>query len=380
MALKLSFFDEALSINGRLRNNWKDSATNTESKLHQLSPYIGKVKSSIAAALVAEFSDKGDIIYDPFAGSGTIPLEAWKAGRAAIANDWNPYASLLTEAKLFPYVSTEDALTDIESVSVEARNAALKVDLRAIPTWVRAFFHPETLRDVAGWASILRRQQLSFLLACLLGILHHQRPGFLSYPSSHTVPYLRSKKFPRNRFPRLYEYRSVRDRLEAKVKRALKSLPPLDFRIHRSCSSCNALQLVLRQKVDAIITSPPYMWQLDYGRDNRLRLWFLGCHSWKEIDNRVTPSEKDFLRLMRRCLTLWSSALSEKGRIVLVLGDSRCKETGKRLPDTVANLATSELGLYSTVYRYTDPIPNVRRVRRECRGNISETVLVLKKK
>jgi hypothetical protein len=51
-----------------------------------------------------------------------------------------------------------------------------------------------------------------------LGILHHVRPGFLSYPSSHLVPYLRKMKYPPEQFADMYAYRDVRSRLIAKVK------------------------------------------------------------------------------------------------------------------------------------------------------------------
>ena len=38
------------------------------------------------------------------------------------------------------------------------------------------------LRETLGWTYVLRRRRRWFLLASLLGILHHQRPGFLSFP------------------------------------------------------------------------------------------------------------------------------------------------------------------------------------------------------
>ncbi|HXP60220.1 MAG TPA: hypothetical protein VN829_06995 [Dongiaceae bacterium] len=33
--------------------------------LHQLSPYIGKFKSSMAAGLIRQFTSAGDVLYDP---------------------------------------------------------------------------------------------------------------------------------------------------------------------------------------------------------------------------------------------------------------------------------------------------------------------------
>ena len=56
----------------------------------------------MASYLVTRHSAKGDVLYDPFSGCGTLALEGWLAGRHVIANDLSPYANLLTRAKLFP--------------------------------------------------------------------------------------------------------------------------------------------------------------------------------------------------------------------------------------------------------------------------------------
>jgi hypothetical protein len=358
--------------------NWSGSALN-ESTLHQLSPYIGKIKSSMAASLVAQFSKEGELVYDPFSGSGTVALEAWAAGRRVLANDLSPYASLLTRAKLSPYESLETALGDIDTAAKRVDRLSQQIDLRTVPKWVRGFFHPDTLREAIAWRTTLRNRGHDFLLSCLLGILHHQRPGFLSFPSSHTVPYLRTKKFPRSRFPKLYGYRSVRDRLEAKVKRALKRVPELDFEIERRSFSKNAAALIPRDQVGAIITSPPYMRQLDYGRDNRLRLWFLEMEDWLALDEVVSPSESEFLELMRRCLTSWHGVLRLNAPCIFVLGDTMSRTYKMPLAEAISVIAVEEVGGYSLEHSYTDSIPDIRRVRRSYRGNLSETIVVLHK-
>jgi len=301
--------------------DWTASVLRNESTFHQLSPYIGKLKSSIAASMISQFTSPGDLVYDPFSGSGTVALEAWAAKRRVVANDLSPYAYALTRAKLFPLGTLQDALNDVEQASVAAIKLRDDVDLRRVPLWVRGFFHPETLRETIAWTSVLRRQRSWFLLAALLGILHHQRPGFLSFPSSHTVPYLRLKKFPRSRFPEMYEYRSLRDRLEAKVTRAFRQAPELDFDIARVCVQKDASKFSLPEPADAIITSPPYMRLLDYARDNRLRLWFLGAQDWHSLDKIVSPNQDAFLDLMRRCFRKWKTVLKPNGYCVLVIGD-----------------------------------------------------------
>lgn len=359
--------------------NWGGSVVSTESTLHQLSPYIGKIKSSMAASLVDQFTMEGDVVYDPFSGSGTVALEAWSRRREVIANDLSEYAYLLTKAKLFPTRSLELALDRVDAASKEAVLLADTIDLRKVPSWVRHFFHPRTLRETLAWVTVLKRRKDCFLLAALLGILHHQRPGFLSYPSSHTVPYLRIKKFPPSQYPELYEYRSLRDRLEAKIRRAFRRMPQLDFNIDRACVRADAGALRIGP-VDAIITSPPYMRLLDYGRDNRLRLWFLGVHDWRALDHWVSPRESSFLELMRRCFINWKTLLKPEHCCVLVIGDAFSPMAKGNLPDVVSRIATDEVGGYVRLCEYTDPIPNERRVRRGIMGSSSETIVVLQNK
>ena len=361
---------------GQLASDWAGSAWQRESTLHQLAPYIGKTKSSMAAALVTEYTAAGTAVYDPFSGCGTFALEAWRAGREVIANDLSPYARLLTRSKLFPYASLESALSDLDAMAGKVNRRRRRPDLRCVPKWVREFFHPETLRETLSWRDVLKANQRWFLLACLMGILHHQRPGFLSFPSSHTVPYLRLKKFPRSRFPQLYAYRSVADRLQAKVRRAFRRMPTLDFTLSRRCYGTRAEQQRFTTPVASILTSPPYMRQLDYGRDNRLRLWFLGCNDWKALDGIVSPREKEFLSLMNRCLHRWTKILTPNGYCVLVIGDTCSREGRSNLPDVVAAIA-KKAG-YVVVSQHAEAIPNVRRVRRGITGSSSETILVLR--
>lgn len=358
-----------------------DSTVGTEWSFHQLSPYIGKIKSSIARFLIENFTQRRAFICDPFCGAGTIPLEAWSLNRKIIANDLNKYAHILTLAKLFPPASLEIVLSDIEKYDKIVQRNKQKVDLRKVPKWVREFFHKETLRETIAWFQILQKNDSNFLLACILGILHHQRPGFLSFPSSHTVPYLRKKSFPPNKHPQLYQYRSVKDRLIKKAHRAFKRTPKLNEGIERICYSEDARNLNFKgQQIDAIISSPPYMRKLDYARDNRLRLWFLGINDSKKVDELISPRETDFIAMMRECLINWKGVLKKNGKCILFLGDNYSKKYKMNLPEVIENVATKEIGGYVLLFKHISIIPENRRVRRNYKGNKSETILVLRKK
>jgi DNA modification methylase len=367
------------SLSKLFTSNCEHSVVGSEWTLHQISPYIGKLKSSIAQFLIENFTKKGDTIFDPFCGAGTIPFEGLAAGRNVIANDLNSYAYLLTQGKLFPPSSLDTIIEEIESLDCDVTIAKHSKNLENIPDWVCNFFHSETLREILTWVEILKEKENWFLLSCLLGILHHQRPGFLSYPSSHTVPYLRIKKFPKEEYPELYQYRSVKNRLIKKVQRALKRQPVLNTDLTRVIYNADASKLHLDIKVDAIITSPPYMRQLDYARDNRLRLWFLGIEDYRQLDTTISPKELNFIEIITTCLKNWNNIIKPGGKCILFLGDNYSKKMQLTLPEILESILIEEIGNFKLLFKHESLIPNNRRVRRGHEGNKSETLLVFQK-
>ena len=86
----------------RMRDDglWNGSFNGRESPMHQLSPYVGKLKTGMVHALLEYFSKPGHWVCDPFAGSGVVPLEALLMKRRTVANDLSLYAHAITLAKL----------------------------------------------------------------------------------------------------------------------------------------------------------------------------------------------------------------------------------------------------------------------------------------
>jgi hypothetical protein len=340
-----------------------------------LAPYIGKLKSTIARDLIDKYSKPGDLIVDPFSGSGTIALEGVLAGRRVIASDVSTYAATLTRAKLAPPSSLAAACVTAEKLLSAAESRA-PVDLRAVPPWVRRYFHPKTLKAAISFARTCRDEENHFLMACLLGILHHQRPGFLSYPSSHLVPYLRDRKFPRQLFPEMYAYRPLRGRLLAKVERAFRRGLPSAAKA--SFRQDPVEELRLRGRFDAMITSPPYMNALDYGRDNRLRLWFLEEHSNFDSNDRCNSSETGFTRQMIAVAKLNEQGLASQGRCVLVVGET--VDRGQTVHPAQHVIALFNTFAPSLVVETViiDSIPDIRRARRDYRGVKAEQIIVFR--
>ena len=357
---------------------WADSCTHQECSLHQLSPYIGKLKSVIAQDLILTYSKPGQLVADMFCGSGTVPLEAARLGRRIFASDVSRYAVTLTKGKLHAPTRIEHAIADLDRLLKRVESLPMP-DLRRVPQWVRTFFHPRTLKETLRLSEFLKNERHYFLLASLLGILHHQRPGFLSFPSSHLVPYLRSNKFPRAVYPDLYNYRPVAVRLRAKVERALKrrtshALIGFVEGIRRSPVE----SLHLPDVIDCVITSPPYMNALDYGRDNRLRLWFLGEPHLESLD-RGLHGFRGFTNALEAVAKQLQQKMRRGGYCIFVIGEQLIRKRDRFPSEELMRIFATHAPTFRLCQVMSDVIPDVRRSRRRLAGVKREHILVFRK-
>jgi len=75
--------------------------------VHAIGDYPSKIRPVVFRIVAERFSKKGDVILDPFCGSGTLAVEAKLQGRSSINYDISPNAIELTKTKI-------DKLTPVE--------------------------------------------------------------------------------------------------------------------------------------------------------------------------------------------------------------------------------------------------------------------------
>ena len=368
-------YESMLPLMKRAPRTWAKSCVYTEDSIHQLSPYIGKLKSSIAKNLIAKYSKRGQLVVDPFAGSGTIPYQAHLMSRKVFASDISIYAKLLSKGKLSAPATEEEALQTAERL-LRIAVGLPEPNLATGPEWVQDFFHPKTLVEILKFATVARRTGNEFYFACFLGILHHQRPGFLSYPASHLTPYLRNNKYPREEYPEMYEYRELRSRLLAKIQRSFKQHSSISEDWEYRHSSVE--NVTFPDKFDALITSPPYMNTLDYGRDNRLRLWFINPEYNKPLDVPATKSRGAFEHAIQILARKVEQGLNQQGYCVLVVGE-QAKGKVQYLSSIILALFEKHAPSLSLQQVIVDKIPDVRRARRNYKGTKNEHILIFRK-
>lgn len=278
--------------------------------MHSISSYVGRIKPAFAHILIDIFSDENDIVLDPFAGVGTVPLEADIMGRRTIANDLNPYAYLITKAK-FDRRGLEDELKYLKSLpSLKGRP-----DLSKVPDWVKEFYHEGTLNEILTLRQHLLDDGRDFLLGCLLGIVHGHRTTHLSMRTGYIIPYIPNPK-------PVAEYREVLPRMIAKAKRMYSD--PIPTHTMGAVLLGDARQLNLKnESVDLIISSPPYYHTLDYVHSNRLRLWFAGIpfEDHGALSSNLIQQRHTYLSAMDDVGKELHRVLKDNALCVFVLGD-----------------------------------------------------------
>ena len=82
-------------------NEFWTSKQRAASSLHEVS-YRACFKPQLPRFFISRLTEPGDMVYDPFMGRGTTPLEAGLMGRRAAGCDVNPLSKLLLEPRFHP--------------------------------------------------------------------------------------------------------------------------------------------------------------------------------------------------------------------------------------------------------------------------------------
>src|SRR6516225_6786452 len=117
------------------------------SSLHEVS-YRACFKPQLPRFFIERLTKPGDLVYDPFMGRGTTPVEAALLGRIPVGNDANPLSAVMTGPRLHP--------PQLEEVEKRLHTIPLN-DPADMPEDLLAFYHPNTLRAISSLKKYLVR-------------------------------------------------------------------------------------------------------------------------------------------------------------------------------------------------------------------------------
>ena len=130
--------------------------------------------------------------------------------------------------------------------------------------------------------------------------------------------------------------------------------------------------------IDCVITSPPYMNALDYGRDNRLRLWFLGEPYLASLDV-ARLDLGGYISAIKALAQQLQEKVRPGGYCIFIVGE-RTTRKGDRFPSEVlTKIFAQHASALHLDHVISDIIPDIRRSRRHLAGVRRENILVFRK-
>ncbi len=263
---------------------------------HGMHAFAAKCAPPLASWAINEYSDIGDCIVDPMAGSGTTLVEGRLAGRHVRGIDLDPVASLLSRVKATPLEldtlgdACTELLTVVESrcsewdnlvqqgLTVEAANRTLGLML---PSFHQRdyWFLPEVsaklaiLKSAIGAAAVPPPFRDFFYVAFSSLIVART-----SVANARDVVHSRHHFMAHDQTPQvapLFRQRLVR--LQRQMAAFVEGLPAAYHQHTTRVYQADARELPLpTSSADLIFTSPPYCNALDYPRAHQLVIGWIG--------------------------------------------------------------------------------------------------------
>lgn len=360
----------------------KETSRRIDRARHYLHSYPAKLLAEIPNFFLSNtlFSRPGELVLDPFCGTGTVLLEAARHGRECIGVDSNPLARLIAKVKL-KRVREANVSSGIEMICRLAPTLT-PISFRDVIN-IDYWYHPHVKKQLQQIVTVIDRMPASaekdYLRVCFSQcardvskadprlsvpvVLRHNQ-----YPQHHPLAERTKQRIARLRRINVLQHFCdiVQDNLPCVTA-------PVDGKRRTSLRLLsNATQMSTRLRsgsVQLAITSPPYLGAQKYIRASSLSLGWLGlCRAdqlkvlegksigrehfpkhacsilptvgFAAADRRIADTARknpvrakianEYLTEMRAVIQELSTVISLKGYLVLIVGNNHV--CGKPFP------------------------------------------------
>lgn len=284
-----SLDDEANVFSDLARTDWSFEDADTGYLTHDIHPYPAKFIPQIPAHLISKLSTPGELVLDPFGGSGTTATEAARLRRRAVSVDANPLAVVIGKAKAGRLSASNAQQLDALSAAVQSHAvAALTADAPESPTsrppsrashWIpdipnlTKWFSPCVAQELAIVRHLIDAQTNDFAQTVALTALSRIVVR-VSNQDSETRYVAREK----NLTPGL-TFRAFLEALKNVRRKLQHSAPYMNedatHFLHGDART-DLNELIAPETANLIVSSPPYPNATDYHLYHRFRMFWLG--------------------------------------------------------------------------------------------------------
>jgi tRNA G10 N-methylase Trm11 len=294
------------------KSYFKEGNFSTGYATHGLFPYRGKFHPQLIKGLLNILGiQPGEVVLDPMCGSGTLNVEASIIGIDSIGIEKSPFCVLMSKVK-------HEALRMERSVL----SRILKNMNKNFNTLIKCKKLPKSFSYHNG----LNSEKAITLLAFLDSMGYSRRCS----KSINVLFPLVLKRY----VGQINSFIQVRDKLNLKIGNVRLEVG-------------DARNLPLEDNsIDAIITSPPYSFAIDYVENDRPQLEYLGYNTSKLKDEMIglkgkTRKEKlsNYFEDMDRVLSEMSRVLKTGKYAVIIIGSNDVQTRGVRLETKIEEMA-----------------------------------------
>lgn len=334
--------------------NWSFTSDKTGFLTHDLHPYPAKFIPQIPGHCIARLSFRGELVLDPFGGSGTTALEAVRMGRRAISIDANAVGTLIGKVKTCNI--DRSVATDLHSI-----RSAVTTRLADIPDPEQLCKeneqHIPAIPNIDKWFSLTSRGELAFIRSRIASMESDKARDMallslskiilsVSFQDSETRYSSKPRKIPQGET--LHRFLVAIDNI---LRNVAKTQPILRY------GACDFITADTRQidngvckpdSVDLIVTSPPYGNAMDYHLYHRFRLLWLGQDPLQlakiEIGSHLRHQKEasgfdSYLAEMKQSLSGMYRVLKPGRYAVLVVGDAIYKSKLYRGAESLSGIS-----------------------------------------
>ena len=337
--------------------DWNFPRTGTLAKsVHTFHWFPGNFIPQIPAHLIQILSKPGDLVLDPFMGSGTTVLEATRLGRRALGSDVLTSCCFVASGKLqglLSGLSASHKQTILQSMAwpdlCESESAGKNEE--------------GTNLELSRWYTPRTLMRLRYIWQLIEGFPGHVRPvlemifsDVLFSSASTRASKTRTGKIRRHHWGWVADNVRPQNLFDVDVVSAFISrviaFPEESTVRQASNAGAQVIQQDARslsqasESVDLIVTSPPYVGVIDYARANRLlylwKNWDMNAERTFEIGARYKRARRliveDYLKEMDACWSEAERVLKQGAFIAVVIGES--KKFPGTVKKTIGNLET----------------------------------------
>lgn len=391
---KLSYFNSLGKLDFELLDldlSWAFEGADTKYLTHDIHRYPAKFIPQLARRLIEEYSDEGEIILDPFCGSGTALLEARLVGRHAIGVDLNPVAYYVSKVKTNP-INPQKLKKMWDRFSHKLSPIFGFSEVEPYPLTEKA------LEVLSAWIPEKQLQDMRRLFALIMSVDEEQFRDFLLVAFSNIQKncswWLMKSVKPTRDFKK-----KVPDVIPTFVKQVEKMIKKnnqlwevlKDSKTWVKVFKADTRQLssFVRDTVDLILFSPPYVTSYEYvdvhklsiiwleqvGELRELKQYFIGSVSSKpknvkvrsqiamdiisklsKKDKRMAKAVKTYFEDMQLSFEEMDNVLKNGGVVAIVIGNTKLKKVEVKNAEVFAEMFMNMgYGLERVIKR---PIPS----------------------